>query len=80
MKTVFSNRNEPVPSFWMGALVHSGAEDDGTPRPYHSAGLSSNRIYCAVARERAERLTDLVLAVVFVAGCALMGWAGTSWL
>ena len=84
MKSISSSHDEPLPSLWMGALVQHASDDDAWPHQTHPSSRPSNhsspRPDSTFARARAERLTDGLLAVIFVAGCALMGWAGAAWL
>jgi hypothetical protein len=61
---------------WMGALVTM------TPSPETFAGdfwLTAARAPFDLPRP-GERVWDAVLALVFVAGCAALGWAGAVWL
>jgi hypothetical protein len=61
---------------WMGALVPM------TPLPESFAGdfwLTAARGSFDLPRP-GERVWDAVLALVFVAACAALGWAGAVWL
>jgi hypothetical protein len=61
---------------WMGALVTM------TPSPDSFAGdfwLTAARAPFGLPR-RGERIWDAVLALLFVAACAALGWAGAVWL
>jgi hypothetical protein len=53
----------------------------GQPRSKRRPGPGSpvSIIYTTTYRRR-ERALDAVLAIVFVATCALLGWAGTSFI
>jgi hypothetical protein len=61
---------------WMGALVTM------TPSPVSFAGdfwLTAARAPFDRPRP-GERVWDAVLALLFVAACAVLGWAGAVWL
>jgi hypothetical protein len=57
---------------WMGALVTMNSSPDSFAGDFW---LTSARAPFDLPR-RGERLWDAVLALVFVAACAVMGWAG----
>jgi hypothetical protein len=76
MKSVFIARQAKQHQAWMGALVGQTTVRH-PPRPDSFDAPARTGL---LASARGERLTDIVLAVVYVAGCAVMGWAGAAWL
>lgn len=76
MKSFPSNQHEHFHHVWIGALVRPTAEPDGTGHDTFPTPPGTDRL----ASARMERLTDVVLAVTYVAACALMAWAGAAWL